>query len=114
MNRNLVIALILSVIVQVLTYFQLQGQFMSEWIKKNQLLMSIGGIPISYILMQYSFYCREAFDGYLWPGRLIGFAVGAIVFAILSVVIFGEAVTVKTGVTMALAIVILCIQLFWK
>jgi hypothetical protein len=64
--------------------------------------------------MQFSTYCRDAFDGQIWPGRLIGFAVGAMVFAIMSVIIFGEAISLKTGVSLLLAIGILCIQLFWK
>ena len=114
MNRNLVIALILVTVAQVLSYLQLQGQFAFDWIKKNQLIVAFAGVQISYILMQFSTYCRDAFDGQIWPGRLIGFAVGAMVFAIMSVVIFGEAISLKTGVSLLLAIGILCIQLFWK
>lgn len=114
MNRNLVIALILVTVAQVLSYLQLQGQFAFDWIKKNQLIVAFAGAPISYILMQFASYCREAFDGQLWPGRLIGFSIGAIVFAIMSVTIFGEAISMKTGASLILAVAILCIQLFWK
>ena len=114
MSRNLIIALILVTIAQILTYLQLQGQFISEWAKRHQFIMALGGVPISYILMQFASYCREAFDGQLWPGRLIGFAIGAIVFAIMSVTIFGEAISMKTGASLILAVAILCIQLFWK
>jgi ribonucleoside-diphosphate reductase beta chain len=75
MSRNLIIALILVTIAQILTYLQLQGQFISEWAKRHQFIIALGGVPISYILMQFASYCRDAFDGQIWPGRLIGFAI---------------------------------------
>lgn len=114
MSRNLIIALILVTVAQILTYLQLQGQFISEWVKRHQFITALAGVPISYILIQFASYCRDAFNGQIWPGRLIGFAVGAIVFAIMSVAIFGESISLKTGVSLVLAVAILCIQLFWK
>jgi multidrug transporter EmrE-like cation transporter len=55
-----------------------------------------------------------AFNGQLWPSRLIGFSIGAIVFTWLSWAIFSEPVTPKTWVCLTLAMTILLIQLFWK
>ena len=46
--------------------------------------------------------------------RLIGFAIGTIVFAIMSILLFGEPITPKTGVCLFLAFCILLIQLFMK
>ena len=56
----------------------------------------------------------EHFDGLLWPGRFIGFASGMISFAALSYLIMGEGVSVKTGVSLLLAVLLVCIQVFWK
>jgi multidrug transporter EmrE-like cation transporter len=55
-----------------------------------------------------------AFEGQMWPSRLIGFSIGAIVFTLLSWVIFKEPLTLKTGVCLVLAAGILLIQLLWK
>jgi hypothetical protein len=82
---------------------------------KNNIWASVLlGLPISWLLITITRYCKDAFDGQIWPGRLIGFAIGAMVFAIMSVAIFGEANNLKTSVSLLLAIGILCIQLFWK
>jgi hypothetical protein len=36
-------------IAQILAYFQLQGQFIFPWAKKNLIFMVLLGLPISYI-----------------------------------------------------------------
>lgn len=114
MNSNLLIAVVLVVISQVVIYFQLQSQFVFDWAKRNWLLLSLLGIPISIALHFYTQYCALAFNGATWPGRLIGFAIGAIVFALLSVFVMNEALTAKTIICLALATGILTIQIFWK
>jgi multidrug transporter EmrE-like cation transporter len=55
-----------------------------------------------------------AFDGQMWPSRLIGFSIGAVVFSLLSWTIFNEPLTTKTIVCLGLAVMILMVQLFWK
>ena len=91
--RNLIISLVIIAIAQLLAYFQTQSQFFWTWAKDHPLLMSIMGIPISILLIYFTKYCSLAFDGQVWPGRLIGFAVGAIVFAMLSHFIMSEPFT---------------------
>jgi len=56
----------------------------------------------------------EHFDGQLWPSRLIGFAIGTIVFTFMSVLWFNEPINTKTGICICLSILILLVQLFWK
>jgi len=56
----------------------------------------------------------QHFDGQLWPSRLIGFVIGTIMFTIMSVSLFGEPITIKTGVCLLLSLMILMVQLFWK
>jgi multidrug transporter EmrE-like cation transporter len=55
-----------------------------------------------------------AFNGELWPSRLIGFVIGVFVYTIMSIYMFDEPLKTKTLVCLGLAGVILCIQLFWK
>ena len=112
--RNLIIALIFIIFAQSLAYFQLQGQFFWTWAKNHPILMSFMGVPISILLIYFTKYCALAFDGQVWPGRLIGFAIGAIVFALLSSLIMSEPFTTKTIVSLCLAVGILLVQVLWK
>jgi hypothetical protein len=54
------------------------------------------------------------FNGEIWPSRLIGFAIGIIVFASMSIILFKEPVSTKTFVCLILATLILGVQIFWK
>ena len=114
MNRNIVIAFILFMVAQGMIWYQTNSQFFSDWVKERPLLMACLGIPISYILIYASRYVVAGFDGLLWPGRLIGFSTGMIIMAILTYVHLGESITVKTGVTLLLAFIIVMVQLYWK
>ena len=114
MNRNLIISLILVTVGQVMAFLQLQGQFLVARLKDNVILPILIGIPISYLLLKYTKYCALAFDGQIWPGRLIGFAVGAIVFTSMSWILMKEPISAKTFVCLMLAVGILGIQILWK
>ena len=114
MNKNFLIALLLIIISQTLTFFQLQSQFLWAWSKNNPLLVAILGMPISLILIYFTKYCASAFNGEVWPGRLIGFAVGAIIFALMSHFFLKEPINTKTTVCLVLAASILTVQIFWK
>ena len=112
--RNLIISLVIVTFAQLLAYLQTQSQFFWIWAKDHPLLMSITGIPISILLIYFTKYCAIAFDGQVWPGRLIGFAVGAIVFALLSHFIMNEEFNTKTIICLCLAVAILGVQILWK
>ena len=112
--RNLIMAFITIVMAQFIAYLQTQSQFFWTWAKDHPLLMSITGIPISILLIYFTKYCALSFDGQVWPGRLIGFAVGAIVFALMSHFIMDEPFTPKTIVCLCLSAGILLVQVLWK
>jgi hypothetical protein len=113
-NRNIIIALILFTIAQALIWYQTNAQFFNNWAKERPLTLALVGVPISYILIYASKYVVAGFDGLLWPGRLIGFSTGMIIMAILTYTHLGETITLKTGVTLLLAFIIVMIQLYWK
>jgi multidrug transporter EmrE-like cation transporter len=105
----------LGAIAQLLTFVQLQGQIKWEWFKQHPYIVAfIAGFPISLLFMTSVKYLIEAFQGQLWPSRLIGFSVGAVVFAIMSWLMFKEPFTMKTIVSLILAACILTIQIAWK
>ena len=114
MNRNLFIAIILATVAQSLTFFQGQSQFIWTWAKNNPIAISFMGVPISYLFIKFVKYAALSFNGEIWPGRLIGFAVGAIVFSILASAVMKEPVSAKTFICLILSAGILGIQIFWK
>jgi hypothetical protein len=87
---------------------------LSEWVKKNPLIISLLGVPISYLYIVATDHLVTAFDGELWPQRLIGFSMGMISFAFLTWFHLNQAITLKTATTLALAFTIVLIQVFWK
>jgi hypothetical protein len=111
---QLVIGILLGIIGQTLTFFQLQASTRWDWFKNNYPLMVLMGIPISIIFIHSVKNLVAAFDGQLWPSRLIGFSIGAVVFTILSSILFNEPLSLKTVICLLLALAILLIQLFVK
>ncbi len=117
-NMSKVVALILCIgtflLVQIVTWFQLNGQFVWPWFKNNVFLLCLFGIPISWLYIEATRLSFIAFDGIIWPGRLLGFAMGMLTFAICANVFLGEGLTPKTITSLILATVLVCIQVFWK
>ena len=99
---------------QTLVWYQINGQFISTWMKEHPLAVSFLGIPISYVYIYATQHLVEAFDGDMWPQRLIGFSMGMIAFAFLTWIHLNQAITLKTAVTLALATAIVVIQIVWK
>jgi len=112
--KTLVIGIIFGFAAQIMTFFQLQGSLKYEWLKNHYWINVMMGIPISMLFMYSVKNMVIAFDEQMWPSRLIGFSIGAIVFTWLSWTIFNEPMTAKTYVCLVLALGILLIQLFWK
>jgi multidrug transporter EmrE-like cation transporter len=112
--KTLIIGIFFGFLAQISTFFQLQGSLKYEWIKNHYWLTVLMGIPISMLFMYSVKNMIIAYNGQMWPSRLIGFSIGAVVFTWLSWLIFKEPLTLKTIVCLILAIGILIIQLFWK
>ena len=113
--RDLIYSFLLFFVAQVMVWFQTNAQFFNEWAKEHPFLMSCSfSIPVAYIFIQATGLVVEHFDGLLWPGRFIGFASGIIAFATLSYLIMGEGITIKTAISLVLAVALVCIQVFWK
>jgi hypothetical protein len=112
--RSLILGTLLFLLGQILVWYQINGQFFSTWIKERPIIMSLLGIPISYIYIYATQYTVEAFGGNLWPQRLIGFSMGIISFAVLTYLHLNESLTMKTIVTLILAAAILLTQVLWR
>ena len=111
---NLFYGLLWGLFAQIITFLQLQGQMKYDILKNNTWFVVLMGIPISYMFMQSVKNFILAFDGEIWPSRLLGFGLGVIVFSIMSSLLFKEPFTLKTIMCLFLGLCIILIQLFWK
>ena len=99
---------------QLLVWFQLNGQFAWKWFEKNPIILSLIGVPISYLFIVATKYGYDGFEGLLWPQRLIVFAIGIVSFAFCTYWFLGESLNTKTLVSLTLAVTLVLIQVFWK
>lgn len=113
-TRALLIGMFVGFLAQIATFFQLQGSIKYEWLKNHYWITVLMGIPISMLFIYSVKNMIIAFDGQMWPSRLIGFSIGAIVFSWLSWSVFNEPMTIKTVICLVLAVTILLVQLFIK
>ena len=109
-NKEILATIIILFLANIVIWFQLNAQLKWDWFKDNYWLMSLLGIPISYALLYSTKYGFQGF-GELWPIRLLGFAVGMMTFPIITYMMLGEGITLKTGVSIILAGVIMILQL---
>ena len=106
-------ALLLGAICQVLSFIQLQSQTVWKFPKDNPYVMMLLGLPISLIFIHSTRIMNEHFNA-SWPGRIIGFGVGVVIFTVMSWLLFKELPTPKTLVCLALALTIIVVQIIWK
>ena len=113
--NQLAIAILLFFVGQTLIWVQTNGQFLWKWFDKNPLILSVAfGTIISYAFIIATKYIVGYFDGLLWPGRFIGFGLGMMSFALLTYFLMNETMTMKTWISIGLALILVAIQIFWK
>lgn len=97
-------------IAQSAVWFQTNSQFIYEWAKKSPWTISLLGVPISYLYIRGTNFAYQHFNQ-LWPGRILAFSVGIIVFSLLTWYLTGEGLSPKTTISIILALSIIVIQL---
>ena len=103
-----------GLIAHVITFMQLQGQMKYSILKNNTWFVVLLGLPISYLFMISVKHFVAAYDGQIWPSRLIGFGIGVVVFGLMSHWLFKEPFTLKTLICLGLGSLIVLIQILWK
>jgi multidrug transporter EmrE-like cation transporter len=104
---------LLTIVAQVIAFFQLQSQSRFIWAKENAFILMFLGLPISFLYIKSTGLINE-YTGQTWPGRLIGQSIGVIIFSLLSWLVFKEQMTLKTMVCVCLSLTVILIQIFWK
>ena len=111
---NLIYGIIYGLIAQIGSYMQLQGAMKLGWYPKYFWPVLFMSIPLSWLYLKSVEHFVAAFDGQLWPSRLIGFGLGITIFSIMSHYLFKEPFTPKTIVCIGLGLTIIGIQILWK
>ena len=111
---NIIYGILFGLLGQIGSYLQLQGAMKLGWFPKYFWPVLMMSVPLSWFYIKSVEYFVAAFDGQLWPSRLIGFGLGIIVFSIMSHYLFKEPFTPKTIVCIGLGIIIIGIQILWK
>ena len=113
-HMNLIKGMLFGLFAQVLTFLQLQGNIKYNWFEKYPIILLSISVPLSYLYIKSVEYLVAYYNGEIWPSRLIGFAIGIIVFALMSFFIFKEPISLKTSLCLILSGCILGIQILWK
>ena len=96
------------------SFMQLQGAMKLGWYPKYFWPVLLMSVPLSWLYIKSVEHFVAAFDGQLWPSRLIGFGLGITIFSIMSHFMFKEPLTPKTLVCVGLGLIIIAIQVIWK
>ena len=107
----MVITTILFFLNNIIIWYQLNCQLVWDWAKtpKAMWFSALLGIPISLLFWWSTRIGYEAF-GNLWAIRFLGFATSMLTFPVLTYFYLGEAITLKTLITILLAIIIMILQ----
>ena len=107
----MVTTMILFFITNVIIWYQLNSQLVWEWAKTSKAMWfsALLGIPISLLFWWATKIGYEAF-GNLWSIRFMGFATSMLTFPVMTYFYLGEVITLKTIITILLAIVIMILQ----
>ena len=112
MIKYIVLTLLSFLLANILVWYQLNSQLVWDWAKgtKSMWVMALMGIPIS-LMFWYATKIGYIGFGNLWAVRFMGFATSMLTFPIMTWLYLGEAITLKTLVTILLAFIIMLSQL---
>ena len=96
----------------IIIWYQLNGQLVWDFWKtwKGITAALLLGIPITGLFYLATKIGYQGF-GNLWSVRFMGFATSMMTFPIMTWLYLGEAITLKTLITILLAIIIMILQL---
>ena len=107
----MVITMLLFFLNNILIWYQLNSQLVWDRAKTSKAIWfsALLGVPISLFFLYATRIGYEGF-GNLWSVRFMGFATSMLTFPIMTYFYLGEVITLKTAITILLAIVIMILQ----
>ena len=111
---DLLIGAGMFLVAHIMTFYQLNGQFIWKSFQKHEWAVATFGIVLSFFYIWGTKYTVSGMGGLLWPARFIGFGIGMIIYALFVGYHFNEGISAKTLVSLCLALLLVCIQVLWK
>jgi hypothetical protein len=112
--KHVAISLLIFFLGQIVVWVQTNGPLLWQWAKTYKFGLMLLGVPITWAFMEATRYAVSGYGGQFWPGRFSSFVAGIIVFTFMTYIFKGEAINLKTAVSLLLAFALLLVQLFWK
>ena len=111
-SHYIVLTIITFFVNNIIIWYQLNGQLVWDFWKswKGIVIMLLMGIPISALFYMGTKWGYQGF-GTLWPVRFMGFATSMMTFPIMTWLYLGEVMSLKVMISLALAIIIMLLQL---
>ena len=111
-NKEIFYTILIFLFNNIIIWYQLNAQLVwKSWEGKNGLIITLLlGLPITYLFWIGTKMGYQGF-GNLWAVRFLGFATSMMTFPIMTWLYLGEVITMKTILTIGLALIIMIIQL---
>ena len=112
--KKLAFACAIFFVAQIMSWFQLNSQFVWDfWKGRPVLAVIVYGVPCGLSFWYGWRLCNEAMGNTLWGTRFVGYCVSYMVFPFLTYYFMGESMfTFKTLSCIFLSVCILLIQIF--
>lgn len=112
--KYIMLSILIFLIGQIVVWVQVNGPILWDWAKSYKFLLMLLGVPITWMFMEATRYAILGFNGQFWPGRFLSFTAGIFIFTIMTYIFRAEAITIKTAISLCLALSLILVQIFWK
>ena len=111
-SHLIILTILIFFMNNIIIWYQLNGQLVWDFWKswKGITLSLLMGIPITALFWWATKIGYQGF-GNLWSVRFMGFATSMMTFPVMTWLYLGEVMTLKTIITMVLALIIMLLQL---
>ena len=111
-KHYIILTIVLFFINNIIIWYQLNGQLVWDfWKSWKGIATSLAmAIPVTALFWLATKWGYQGF-GNLWAVRFMGFATSMMTFPIMTWLYLGEVITLKTIITLILAVIIMLLQL---
>jgi len=111
-KHYIILTIVLFFINNIIIWYQLNGQLVWDFWKswKGIVTSLVMAIPVTALFWYATKIGYQGF-GNLWAVRFMGFATSMMTFPIMTWLYLGEVITLKTIITLILAVIIMLLQL---
>lgn len=112
--KYILLSMLIFLLGQVVVWIQVNGPILWDWARTYKFVLMLLGVPITWMMMEATRYAILGFNGQFWPGRFLSFTAGIFIFTIMTYIFRAEAITIKTAISLCLALSLILVQIFWK